>query len=271
MLQEAIKNQDQESLLGLSKIACSLCENHTRLLLAKFDPHGAHLIQMVLKITSIELQYPTEESASPISFSFWYSLQDEFESMDRIRQQNWSRMIHMLFYQLVERLIVKCKHPNMDRWSAEEKEQYRVYRIDVSDTLMYIYNLLNINMLHYMVDLLRRQMQTAPDDWATIESLLFCFYSIVESCEAEGDFILPVVEILPKLDMMNPYLADTCMYTVGALAEWLMDRVDYLPILLPIVMPGLQVWPYIPNPESFVRDLIFGFRKKILLSPRCWR
>ena len=84
-------------------------------------------------------------------------------------------------------------------------------------------------------------MNTSPNDWAMIESLLFCFYSIVESCEAEGDFILPVVQILPKLDMKNPYLADTCMYTVGALAEWLMDRVEFLPVLLPIVMPGLQV------------------------------
>ena len=78
----------------------------------------------------------------------------------------------------------------MDRWTAEEKEQYRVYRIDVSDTLMYIYNLLNINMLHYMVDLLRRQMAAAPNDWATVESLLFCFYSIVESCEERVEIIL---------------------------------------------------------------------------------
>ena len=91
------------------------------------------------------------------------------------------------------------------------------------------------------IKLLLHQMNTNPNDWAMIESLLFCFYSIVESCEAEGDFILPVVQILPKLDMKNPYLADTCMYTVGALAEWLMDRVEFLPVLLPIVMPGLQV------------------------------
>lgn len=71
--------------------------------------------------------------------------------MDRIRQQSWGPVIQRLFYQLVERLILKCKHPNMDKWSAEEKEQYRVYRIDVSDTLMYIYNLLNVHMLEYMV------------------------------------------------------------------------------------------------------------------------
>ena len=76
LLQDAIKNQDQETLLGLSKIICSLCENHTRLLLAKFDPFGIQLVQMVLSITSLELQYPTEEMASPISFSFWYSLQE---------------------------------------------------------------------------------------------------------------------------------------------------------------------------------------------------
>ena len=78
---------------------------------------------------------------------------------------------------------------------------------------------------------------------------------IVESCEAEGDFILPVVQILPKLDMNNPYLADTCMYTVGALAEWLMDRVEFLPILLPIVMPGLKVKPGPMTP--FFGDLLY--------------
>ena len=91
LLNEAIKNQDQESLLGISKIVCALCEHHTRLLLAKIEPFGAQLIQMVLKITSFPLQYPTEEAASPISFSFWYSLQDEFDAMDQQRQQNWGR------------------------------------------------------------------------------------------------------------------------------------------------------------------------------------
>lgn len=241
LLNEAIKNQDQESLLGISKIVCALCEHHTRLLLAKIEPFGAQLIQMVLKITSFPLQYPTEEAASPISFSFWYSLQDEFDSMDQMRQQNWGRFIHTLFFTLVDKLVVKCKHPDMSKWSAEEKEQYRVYRIDVSDTLMYIFNLLGPGMLQFLVDILVRQCNQMPNyDWGIVESLLFCFYSIVESCDAEGDFMIPVVNILPKLDMTNQYLAETCMYTVGALAEWLTYRTEYLPVLLPIVIPGLR-------------------------------
>lgn len=95
----------------------------------------------------------------------------------------------------------------MSKWSAEEKEQYRVYRIDVSDTLMYIFNLLGPGMLQFLVDILVRQCSQMPNyDWGIVESLLFCFYSIVESCDAEGDFMTPVVNILPKLDMTNQYL-----------------------------------------------------------------
>ena len=40
-------------------------------------------------------------------------------------------------------LIAKLKLPDQKLLSSEEKESYRVYRIDISDTLMYIYNLLN--------------------------------------------------------------------------------------------------------------------------------
>ena len=40
-------------------------------------------------------------------------------------------------------LITKLKLPDQKLLSSEEKESYRVYRIDISDTLMYIYNLLN--------------------------------------------------------------------------------------------------------------------------------
>jgi len=119
------------------------------------------------------------------------------------------RFIHTLFFTLVDKLVVKCKHPDMSKWSAEEKEQYRVYRIDVSDTLMYIFNLLGPGMLQFLVDILVRQCNQMPNyDWGIVESLLFCFYSIVESCDAEGDFMIPVVNILPKLDMTNQYLGE---------------------------------------------------------------
>ena len=46
-------------------------------------------------------------------------------------------------------LIAKLKLPDQKLLSSEEKESYRVYRIDISDTLMYIYNLLNQVLFEY--------------------------------------------------------------------------------------------------------------------------
>ena len=45
------------------------------------------------------------------------------------------------------------------------------------------------------------------------------------------------------MDMSNEYLADTVIYTVGSLAEWLVDNTQFISLLLPLVVPGLQVTP----------------------------
>ena len=76
LLDQAIQAQDQEALLGkffnfsgtsitfpqgLSKIICGLGDNHCRLVLSKINAGGMNIIQMILKIAKMPLQYPTEE------------------------------------------------------------------------------------------------------------------------------------------------------------------------------------------------------------------
>ena len=140
LLDQAIQAQDQDALLGtffyywnyfltpllkgLSKIICGLGDNHCRLVLAKINAGGMNIIQMILKIAKMPLQYPTEESCSPVSFTFWYSLQDEFEAMTLELQRNWGRLIHELFFQFVEGLIHKLKLPDLASFTAEEKETW---------------------------------------------------------------------------------------------------------------------------------------------------
>ena len=51
--------------------------------------------------------------------------------------------VNASYYDMCSGLITKLKLPDQKLLSSEEKESYRVYRIDISDTLMYIYNLLN--------------------------------------------------------------------------------------------------------------------------------
>ena len=53
--------------------------------------------------------------------------------------------------------------------------------------------------------------------------------------------------------MSNEYLADTVIYTVGSLAEWLVDNTQFISLLLPLVVPGLQV-------------NMFGLRFSIIMS-----
>ena len=128
-------------------------------------------------------------------------------------QRNWGRLIHELFFQFVEGLIHKLKLPDLASFTAEEKEtwsncsilhekkssknhgkqeSYRVYRIDISDALMYVYNLLTGTMLQFMADSVGWKMAEPNYNWREVEAILFCFYSIVESCDTEGPFIQKV-------------------------------------------------------------------------------
>lgn len=50
--------------------------------------------------------------------------------------------------------------------------------------------------------------------------------------------------------MSNEYLADTVIYTVGSLAEWLVDNTQFISLLLPLVVPGLQVIPHFFKAQS---------------------
>ena len=47
-------------------------------------------------------------------------------------------------------------------------------------------------MLQFMADIVQFKMGQGSYDWREVEAILFCFYSIVESCEPEGDFIRKV-------------------------------------------------------------------------------
>ena len=51
-------------------------KKHNVVYTSKINAGGMNIIQLILKISKLPLQYPTEESCSPVSFSFWYSLQD---------------------------------------------------------------------------------------------------------------------------------------------------------------------------------------------------
>ena len=87
---------------------------------------------------------------------------------------------------LIEVFLVKVRFPadsEFDEWSCEEKEQFRCYRQDISDTIVYAYNVLGESLLVAFVNALN-SLVTSNGPWQNVEAVLFLF-----SATSEGKLI----------------------------------------------------------------------------------
>lgn len=248
MFHQAVKDHDADICLGLTKVVCGLAENHTKLILQNYAnvELGLGLILMVAECTAIDLQYPTEEQSSPITFTFWYSLQDEIRSLPPEAEAITFPRIQPIFLHLIETLIKKSKYPidnSHNGWSSEEKEQHRIYRVDVSDSLMFVLEMLGPHMIQFLCNNFVEAVQsTQPSAWQDLEALLFGIYSVVESTydwENGLECLNEVARHIPAVKVDNITLADTVLYAIGALADWLVYNPRYLPALISILLPCL--------------------------------
>ncbi|XP_039272455.2 importin-13-like [Styela clava] len=251
MLHQAIEDQDADVCIGITKIVSGLAENQTKLILENYNnPEiGLGLVLMVAECTGIRLQYPTEEMGSPITFTFWYSLQDEVRSLPESDMSIFPQ-IQPIYYHLVETLVQKSSYPvsvSHTDWSSDEKEQHRIYRIDISDTLMYILEMLGTNMVRFLCGKLLQSVKSMHEkqdyQWQETESILFAIHSVVESMadwDVDLDCLNELSQVLPTIKVENLTLADTLLYTIGALTEWLVYNPQYLSLLIPIVLPCIR-------------------------------
>ena len=233
VFQKAVDDRDAETILGLTKMICSLAENFPKLIIETLsDPNnGLGMINLVLQCCRVPLQYPTEECASPISFTFWCSLQDEIESLPDSTRGLACQHLRPYFFQLVDCLLTKACYPKDDSfndWNAEEKEQHRIYRVDVSDTLMYVLNMFGVDIFLHIFNKLQISIHEASSDpnklWHDVEVCLFGIHSVIESLmEYTTDVpgVQTLVEVLPTIHVSSLQLADTLLYTIGTLTEWL--------------------------------------------------
>ena len=91
---------------------------------------------------------------------------------------------------LIEVFLVKVRFPpdeEFDEWSCEEKEQFRCYRQDISDTIVYAYNVLGESLLVAFVNALN-SLVTSNGPWQNVEAVLFLF-----SATSEGRLVVVVV------------------------------------------------------------------------------
>ncbi|KAF7690146.1 hypothetical protein HF521_011950 [Silurus meridionalis] len=246
-LREAVQNGDMETSHGICRIAVSLGENHSRALLEQVEHWQSFLalVNMIMFCTGIPGHYPVNETTSSLTLTFWYTLQDDIMSFEAEKQAVYLQVYRPVYFQLVDVLLHKAQFPSDEEyasWSSDEKEQFRIYRVDISDTLMYVYEMLGAELLSNLYDKLGRLLTNAdqPTFWQHTEALLYGFQSIAETIDVNYSDVIPgLIGLIPRININNVQLADTVMFTIGALAEWLADHPVMLSSVLPLVLQAL--------------------------------
>uniref|UniRef100_A0A8C7JCB6 Importin-13 n=1 Tax=Oncorhynchus kisutch TaxID=8019 RepID=A0A8C7JCB6_ONCKI len=246
-LKAAARDGDMETSHGICRIAVALGETHSRTLLEQVEHWQGYLalVNMILFCTGIPGHYPVNETTSSLTLTFWYTLQDDILSFEEDKQVVYLQVYRPVYFQLVDVLLHKAHFPSEQdytSWSSDDKEQFRIYRVDISDTLMYVYEILGAELLSNLYDRLGRLLMDTerPKAWQDTEALLFGFQAIAETIDVNYSDVIPgLIGLIPRISISNIQLADTVMYTIGSLAEWLADHPMMLGNVLPMVLQGL--------------------------------
>jgi len=253
MLDEAIKTEDGASVQLLTRLVCSLAENQTKLILTTLDDpsFGLSLIWMVMDCTRVPLQYPICEFSSPITYTFWYTIQDDMLLQDQEELAVTQKKLYPIFCTLAHEILIKASYPTTESYSqftADEKEQFRIFRIDISDTLMYMFSFLGVGLLEYTFTRFkialnqRNENRNVDKPWQEVEAYLFGMYSLLEVV-SEYNVELPMLpefaSILPSIVVESDYEAETLLYTIGTMVEWLSVKPQYLQPLVALLLPYL--------------------------------
>ncbi|XP_039592000.1 importin-13 isoform X1 [Polypterus senegalus] len=256
-LRQAVQSCDMETSHGICRIAVALGENHSRVLLEQVEHWQSFLalVNMIMFCTGIPGHYPVNETTSSLTLTFWYTLQDDIMSFEADKQVVYMQVYRPIYFQLVDVLLHKAQFPvdeEYSSWSSDEKEQFRIYRVDISDTLMYVYEMLGAELLSNLYDKLGRLLTNAdqPASWQHTETLLYGFQSIAETIDVNYSDVIPgLIGLIPRININNVQLADTVMFTIGALAEWLADHPVMINNVLPLVLHALG------NPELSISSV----------------
>ncbi|KAL0966281.1 hypothetical protein UPYG_G00293330 [Umbra pygmaea] len=238
---------NKETSHGICRIAVALGETHSRTLLEQVHhwQDFLSLVNMILFCTGIPGHYPVNETTSSLTLTFWYTLQDDILSFEKEKQAVYLQVYRPVYFQLVDVLLQKSHFPSDQEytsWSLDDKELFRIYRVDISDTLMYVFEILGAELLSKLYDRLGRLLMDSERaaEWQDIEALLFGFQSIAETIDVNYSDVIPgLIALIPRISISNIQLADTVMYTIGSLAEWLADHPVMLGSVVPMVLQGL--------------------------------
>ncbi|XP_055905627.1 importin-13 [Eupeodes corollae] len=250
-------NNNEDIVVNIYALFVSAIERHSQLLLngiTTTDPELAdlnrRLVNEILQCTDKPGIYPVEESCSSLAMGFWYLLQDEVFAMRITEERNkcWE-FIKPLYAHLTRILVRKSEQPDetsIDKWNSDDLESFRCYRQDISDTLMYCFEVLHdyiLNILASVLDETIAGIQANPTEWTKLEACIYAFHSVAEHIDTTESTQIPkLIRVLSEIpyEKMNEKLLGTSLETIGSYCLWFKDNPAYIAPAIQLLVRGLN-------------------------------
>lgn len=245
-------------------IVQGLLNNNTRELCTKF-------FNLYLTCTNAPGYYPINENYSEKTFTFWFLLQDDLLSNYAGPDNTLLTIVKPLYISLTQVLLKKVAYPeNLESWTPDDRELFRCYRQDISDTFTYCYFILQSDMLDVLLTIYKQvtcDRETAISQWQTVEACLFAFTAIAEPLQNHDSHphIQQLMSSLGSLpyEQIDQKAAIAAMDTIGAYYYWMETHPSYLELIVPLLMMGLNNSNMFSSASIALRDIAKECRQSI--------
>ncbi|XP_002157595.2 importin-13 isoform X1 [Hydra vulgaris] len=261
-IESAILEDNHELLKKISMLLINFGETHCSTLLKATDVlkqnNVLKLIQIILKFTSAKGIYPVDETHSELTFNFWYTLQESLLSLDVESISDYQKQFYEAFVMLVEVFLLKSQYPSDEiyqSFSADDKEQFRCYRIDIQDTMLYVYTLLQERCLALLVQKLSKLLSEASSCWQEFEAIFLILQGTSESISLDECVYIPNILLMLAHIPHHPKILDTLVLFLGSLSEWLNAHPENIKVVLPFLLKGFESTETITSCSISLKDI----------------
>lgn len=266
-LAESLARGDRENSASIYSLLIEVGENHSHLLVESLLSKPEHkdnvlkLFRLVLQCSASPGHFPVDESWSRQALGFWYAVQDDVGAWEGPQGESLLLALHSLWQALLEAFLRKARLPLDDStWTDEEKDSLRCYRQDISDSLMYCYNMLRESLLATLaahMELASRALAREPaKEWPFAEACVFALQAVAECVGVEQErYVAPLLaEALPALQL-HPRVVPTALSCLGAFGSWLQAHPSCLEATLPMLLRGLEDAHTAPAATLALKDI----------------
>ncbi|XP_018334256.1 importin-13 isoform X2 [Agrilus planipennis] len=268
-------NSNKDIVAGIYGLIVTLADTHSKQFIEDLKITNANgrelsitLLDCILKCSDLPGMYPVDESSSTLTFGFWFTLQDDVLSLDTAERTELLFMIKPYYRQLVVILLRKSQYPGSweeSGWSLDDQEVFRCYRQDITDTLMYCYNILNVEMLDILTFHLNEAICSisSEKDWTPVESCIHAFSAIAECVEYENLYLPKLITTLKSIPyhMLNSKVYAMALETIGAYSEWISERPELISNIIPLILMGLNESEVAANATMALKDVTQNCQK----------